>query len=99
MRFLGGNHFAPYPEELLEFELSSNFLQQKPPRLHENEKNDPTIGDAEDGRVGRVVDSEVQSRDIVPTDSHTTDEAIVLVIWYSDNHPDNPHNCTTAKKL
>jgi DHA1 family multidrug resistance protein-like MFS transporter len=46
-----------------------------------------------------LLDSNVPSQDITPTESNDVEDAIIVVTWYSDKDPDNPHNWSFRNKL
>ncbi|TVY41383.1 Cycloheximide resistance protein [Lachnellula subtilissima] len=102
LRLLGAKHLAPYPEELPDFKLPSAYSPyEQPPSLTNKKPNTPTtINEMEEGRS--QTRNRKNNEDIPAESSGGDDDSMkdtILVTWYSEDDPDNPHNWSLGKKM
>lgn len=96
LRLIVGKQVARYPEEFPDFELPNEYTKERPREKDRIGENVPrTVDEMEEGRS----QTEVPSDEDAPTESYDMKERTILVEWYSDHDPENPHNWSLLKKM
>jgi DHA1 family multidrug resistance protein-like MFS transporter len=96
LRLLPGQHVVRYPEEHPNFKLPTEYFPRETASVDQScTQESRTPSSLEKGEP----ESEVPSRILTPVVSHNPEEAAMVVTWYSEDDPDNPHNWSSSKKF